>query len=424
MKRKSAYKIKIFSVACAIALLLCSCETESPSAGISVTAQEGKGIEIVGGKPGGLGLLTRSPSQPDRDGYCMADRMKIWLYRGVSSDNVFNPIKSESLNKKFGEESFPVDYYSAENSMNKIAYHRITAIAESYYNGYGIPAMAYSAEDEPMFFYTDSDKGYVDLGLELTGVKTPELYFGRLTFERNNTSGKNTISLSSDGLFSTFYQTLLIGGGSVEFNDCPLTGTLYRIVSQLNVKITGVDSNVVKKLEMYLSNVPDRMTLFGQHGKWYTVAEASRHAEKKEGFPVAMADSFPDNTVQLSTFLLPSHIGRKLIIRVYYVSPYIDPDGEMKEYEDFEITPGSSAFLTGDDAEVYWDNADEAQKHGSNELFVYDATANLYYSYSNVRVNISGEYDKVFTDKSDVAVGIEVCPAFEDSHTFEIDCNE
>ena len=60
-------------------------------------------------------------------------------------------------------------------------------------------------------------------------------------------------------------------------------------------------------------------------------------------------------------------------------------------------------------------------KSGS-DLYVYNGNGGEYcfYSYANVRINMSGRYDNIAVDTGESNIEIEVNPNFEDLHEFEI----
>jgi len=391
------------------AVSLCGCDsTEPDTSGVTVPDGEAR-IEIAGGTPGVLSLKSRGVSEPSRPGYCNADMLRIWTYRGVRITTVTPTVNDMSYVSESVE--IPVSHYSGENFCNKWTSHECDITAEGARNtGYAMPSLAYSAADKAMFTVTPGDR-YTDLTLKLTGTMTPELYFGRVSAEAYNDKKENQVRNDApDGIF--YVHNL---GLTHTYNDSPLTGKLYRIVSQLNVKITKVNGHGVKKMEMYLSNVPTELTLFGQHGVYYPVSASTGHTTSGD-IAVSTAEDFSDGTATLSTFLLPSATGRSVKIRVYYASG--DNDTSLT-YKDYEIRPPKSFFLTGDDAEVYLAGAAAHLRHETG-LYVYNGTDNVFYSYANVRVNISGDFDKVFAETTVTDVNIEVCPSFDNEHRFEI----
>jgi len=390
------------------AIALCGCDSSLPDIDDAAEEQDSNPrIEIYGGKPTGTEMSSRAISEPSRPGICDANMLRIWTYRGVTYTT--NTPEADNMTFLSETEELPVTHYSGDNNCNKWTSHTFNCIADGARNtGYAMSSLAYNATDKETFTVTSGDK-YSDLKLSLNGTSTPELYFGRLRFEAYNDKKVNQMKNAENGIFYVKNT-----GTKKTYNNCPVTGKLYRIVSQLNVKIDKINGHSVTKMEMYLSNIPTGMTLYGNHGAYYPVSSATTHSASGDILVSSVSD-FSDGTATLSTFLLPSAEGRSLKIRVYY-----DQDNAGKtSYKDYEIRPSKSFFLTGDDAEVYSAGAPENLRHGT-DLYVYNGTDNLFYSYSNVRVNISGDFDNVFAETTVTDVNIEVCPSFEKVHNFPI----
>ena len=244
------------------------------------------------------------------------------------------------------------------------------------------------------------------------GYHTPEVYCGIVVFNPGDGGlGYGTSQINDNGAIG-FYD-----GGIADNLSAPLYGRLYRIVSQLNVKITDIPADEVEKLELYMYNYPTKITLHGTHGKYYPVTAVTDPAATTgigaDIAPVLLAaiGQITTGTVTLSSFLLPSEIGAYLRLRVTYKG------GTTKE---FNIQPAKSYFLTGTDAAVYSVNSPDL-KNG-NDLYVYDGRKRKYcfYSYSNVRVNLSGKFENYATETSESDIVIEVEPNFEKHHDFPI----
>lgn len=412
MMRSGIYRKVLMAALPAVAL--CGCDEESlPGAENGGEQPVGESrIEIAGGGPTGNALTARAISEPSRPGYCKANMLKIWEYRGVRISSVTPGTDDMSYLTEYSP--IAVTHFSGEDYQNKWTSFLCDCTADGAHNtGFAMPALAYTEADQGAF-NVDHGAKYRELKLTLTGTETPELYFGRLRFEIYNDKKENQVRDASDGIFYIHN-----AGIDKSYKDCPVTGKLYRIVSQLNVNISRVNANVVKKMEMYLSDVPTELTLFGSHGAYYPVATASAHSTSGDVL-VATADDFSDGKASLSTFLLPSAVGRSMKIRLHYADGAVfDENGTPVEYRDYEIRPSKSFFLTGDDAEVYSEGAAENLKHGK-DLYVYNGNDNMFYSYANVRVNISGDFDRVFAETTVTDVQLEVCPSFERVHEFPI----
>ncbi len=413
MKKSSIYIKSLLMVL--TTATFCGCDNSMTDLDNEVKPQRSESrIEIAGGNPSGTRLSSRTINEPSRPGYCNADRLRIWMYRGVTLETVTPTINDVTFMSESGE--IPVTHYSGENNCNKWTSHSYDFTAEGYRNtAFVMPSLAYSAADRDAFTIDVAENGKItDMKLSLTGTATPELYFGRIRFEAYNSKNTDQMQEATDGVF--YIKNAL---SSKPYRDCPATGKLFRIVSQLNVSISKVKDGVVKKMEMYLSNIPTELPLYGNHGAYYPVAAASAHNNSGD-ILVASTDNFRNGEAKLSTFLLPSAEGRSLKIRIYYAEGAgVDENGNKLTYKDYEIRPSKSFFLTGDDAEVYSAGAVDKLRHGTN-LYVYNGTDNLFYSYANVRVNISGDFDRVFTETTVTDVRIEVCPTFERTHSYEI----
>lgn len=395
------------------AAILCGCDSTIDDIDDDIEQHTGElRIEIAGGAPTAPSFSSRTVSEPSRPGYCEANMLKIWTYRGVTL-TTHTPTSDDMA---FLSESaeLPVTHYSGEDNCNKWTTDTCYCIAEgARCTAYAMPSLAYNATDKKKFNVTGGEK-FTGLKLSLTGNATPEIYFGRIRFEAYNDKKANQMENAADGIFFVRNHGL-----KKEYKSCPVTGKLYRIVSQLNVNISDVKQNSIKKMEMYLSNIPTELPLHGNHGAYYPVSTASAHSNS--GYiRVDSIEDFSDGTAHLSTFLLPSAEGRSLRIRVYFTSAITDSEtGESIEYKDYEIRPSKSYFLTGDDAQVYYDGAAGNLRHGS-DLYIYNGTDNMFYSYANVRVNISGDFDNMFAETTVTDIHVEVCPSFEDVHFYPI----
>lgn len=404
MKKSSNYKKAMLALLPVVTLM--GCDSAEPA----VEVGHESCIEIAGGDPAGLALTSRTISEPSRPGFCDADMLRIWAYRGVTINTVKPAVDNMSFLSESGE--IPVTHYSGENNCNKWTSYQFNCVADGARNtGYAMPSLAYSSADKDAFVVDAStDANYAGLKLSLTGTATPELYFGRVRFEVYNSKKENQMQEASDGIFYAYNS-----GVRREYRDCPVTGKLFRLVSQLNVTISDVNVDAVRKMEMYLSNVPTELPLFGNHGAYYPVGSASAHSTTGD-ILVASTEDFRSGIARLSTFLLPSAEGRSMKIRIYYAEGSgVDENGNKRTYKDYDIRPPKSFFLTGDDAEVYYAGAAEQLRHGS-DLYVYNGTDNMFYSYANVRVNISGDFANVFAETAVTDVNIEVCPTFERQH--------
>lgn len=415
----------------AITMLIAGCASDTPEQIPDNSADpysSGSRIEIFGGVPDGI-AASRSIDEPALPGVCDADRCRLWFYEGeVHTSNLSSPVIGASGVTFKDSIDIHADRYGDLYARNKLASYLYDFIAKTrigtlyHYTATGIPSLAYTQKDESKF-RTDT-KSYGNnldnLTLTLTGMETPELYFGRLSFPVFNDKKEDVMIASSDGVFYYYNNSLK----EIELPSNPVTGRLYRIVSQLNLTVKEVPASGIERMEMYVSNYPVAMTLFGNHGYFYHVSPAFRHlglADKNDrkdkennyqGYILAATcDHFHNGEARLSSFFLPSTSGRAIVIRICFA------DGTDKWCE---IRPQQSVFLNGNVAEVYFAGAPDYLKNGES-LYVYNSTMNEFYSYSNVRININGDFDNIFRETTEIDVNLEICPSFEEQHEFDID---
>ena len=397
-------------------------------------------IEICGGSPSGLSFSRAS--EPSAPGYCEADKIDFRIYRMHSgtftqpNPTIDDLTLEPSINGGGSVLTENITRYSGAYSQNKsLNWDYNGTIDKSYVTAFYIPALAYSQADADLFSCSEANKPK-EMTLSLVSLEdgsyiTPELYFGRLSF----TTGDKTLDDNcnmSEGM--QWYKRGANTFGSAFEGTFPVGGKLYRIVSGLNAQIKDVNPALVTKMEMFLSNIPTSISLYGTHGEFYPVGAASSvnptdkqhttvagEGEEISWVKVAENKDMTSQTVTLSTFLLPSTIGRSLMIRVYFADGVKDDEGNEIKQRDFVISAPKSVFRTGDDADVYLKGAPDELK-GGNGLYLYNVSANSFYSYSNVRINLKGSFDDFFTSKQEVDFDIEVCPSFDRVHNdIEID---
>lgn len=418
-----------------LALIMAGCSSEEIIQDITpAIPSNAGGIEICGGSPSGL-AFTRA-SEPAALGYCNADKIDFRIYR-MHSGTITQPdpkigdlTLEPSINGGGSVLTEDITLYSGDYLQNKsLNWDYKGTIDKSHVTAFYIPALAYSQADADLFSCSEAKRpDEMTLSLKDGNYITPEVYFGRLSFTTGNKSLDDACNMSQ-GI--QWYKRGANTFGSAFEGTFPVGGKLYRIVSGLTAQIKDVNPAVVTKMEMYLSNIPTSISLYGKHGEFYPVgAAASADAQHTkiagEGEEVAwvkVADNedMTSQTVTLSSFLLPSTIGRSLMIRVYFADGVKDDAGNPIEQRDFVISAPKSVFLTGDEAEVYLNGAPEELK-GGNGLYLYNVSTNNFFSYSNVRINLKGSFDDFFTSKQEVDFDIEVCPSFDRVHNdIEID---
>lgn len=347
---------------------------------------------------------------PKIDGVCRADRLKIFFYRKSKSviyENELVPVSEVQINElRFTKNDRWTQYnynFKSDPVVN---------------NWFSLLGFAYSEHNIDKFVVeAGANRTRPSLSLSSNGgmYHTPEVYCGMLGFDPEKLDVSYP-EIQDNGAIK-FYKSI-----SANFT-VPLYGRLYRIVSQLNVKITDIPFEEVECLDLYLTHYPTQITLHGTHGKYYPVTAVNDPAQTTGETPVLLASSGPltNATVTLSSFLLPSEIGSNLKLKVTYKQPVTTP-GETTFISTrvFDIHPAKSHFLTGMDADVYAVN--DPNLKNDSDLYVYDGRHERYcfYSYSNVRVNLSGKFENYATSTSEADIVIEVEPNFEKEHTFEI----
>lgn len=383
-------------------------------------------ITICGGHPGASMRATRAVNQPSLPGVCLADKMKIWVYynKKYAWGDISDLTYRETIEKEVNNTN-----QTANGSVDRWVKHGYSyTSAEATGNHFAMPALAYASTDESLFTVNYSGR-YIDLSLSLTGTQTPELFFGRTKFSHPNNPGSSYFDNGKwlDEGRNYYYQ---YGLSSRTYSDAPMTGHLYRIVSQINVNITQVPTELIDHLELYMTNVPKTITLYGTHGNIYgsddigrfypvtAVTSATNCIGGGSNTLVATTNDFTNDEAHMSAFFLPSEVGGELTLRVYYKPDAVkDALGNDVLQRDYPVQPGASAFLTGDDADVY--NVGASLNNGGN-LYVYNSTNYKFYSYSNVRVNINGKYENVAAEDQDVTITLEVEPGYEREHTITI----
>lgn len=395
--------------------LLASCVSElpvdEPTAGQPI---EGERIVISGALPGGLAANSRAESNavkpiPTIAGECNADMLRVWVYR---QDAILASLSIDNLGQVL-DITKKIEYYSGSGNRDRATYYHYSGaypVSGTLPSLFAVPSLAYTDEDKDFFSVTGTEK-YKGLTFTLQNAAgnyhVPELYFGRLIFDNK---GSRHEGLSSEG---TFIRNVALAGAN--YNDCALSGTLYRVVSQLNLKVTNVNVEEVKRMELYVENLPVRISLFGNHGEWYKVGAASGDSDFMSGYTlVDSTDDFTGGTAHLSTFMLPADRGQRLRVRIWYKE---DEEGQgesegQEPFTDHDIRAARSVSMTGDDVGVY-----DSEKES---LTIYDGNDYTFHSYSNVRVNLSGKFEEVFAEHIEVEVNLEVCPSFDGVHEFTI----
>ena len=361
---------------------------------------------------------------PQVEGICRADKMDVYVFKVGQGINPNYPEIQNLSYKTMLEPEVKV--------FGNDRYAECTAGIE--YESGGLLA-DYTYVLSSALAYTDADKSLFNVNLEgfnRTNVpltlqkdngkyKTPELFYGIV-------KGKGDISSDEDKFPNGFYWE------GEKNKTVTFYGRIFRIVSQLNLHITDISSEAIKKIELYGDNYPTEIILYGTHGAFYPVTSASTTTGEQAGdnnTDLAQSDNYVlldskdiaggTEEITLSTFLLPSENGMHLKMRVYF---HNDTDqgndgGTNPEYKDYDIRPDKS-YMLDDGAATYtvanglhYDN-----DASSPDLYIYDSRNGklCFYSYSNVRVNMSGKLEDIVGETSTSDITIEVEPGFEKVH--------
>lgn len=383
------------------------------------------GIVVCGGS-GDITAGTRyvapgdGTSGPQIDGTCYADRLEVYpffntkTFRGYPDIDKYNySVSGASVNG--GE---PV----ALEIMGRNAYTNAQAelSKDNYYMYIFNTALAYTDADKSKFSTQIGNRTSSTLSLQPTAEEidmvafysAPELYYGVLHMKDYNPEPSGLSCMwESDGDNYMWYDYHSDSDGSAA-----LEGRIFRIVSQVNLTVTEIPDGIVEKIGLYTDNYPTEITLNGTHGANYPVY-AVTDTEKTTKDKMVLLDETDieagQESVTLSSFLLPSEVGMHFKLKVTYTAV------AGKEAEYYDLRPQTSRYLTGADAAAY--NVGDGLKHGS-DLIVYDGNAGkfCFYSYSNVRVNMSGAFNNIAAETGEANITIEVDPNFEDLHEFEI----
>ena len=373
-------------------------------------------IAVVGSRPTGnptlrSGTTTRAATVPQLPGGCNADRLAInsvWHVAawGIQTQSLSNfkeqitvddiPLPNLAANSRDRWQRYPYSYTTTGTHSNYCASR----------------AMAYTAADKDRWFTynTAGTPDTYDLTLKTEAVsgqteqscRVPEIFYGNILIAKDHADNRSEYAVYGDSTYCGFYNT-----GHATVNTC-LKGSIYRVVGQINLSITNVPANV-KSLQLLCSNMPRHMLMSGSHGAFYPVTAAKTDAEHlgRDTWTV-VAEELRRQQVKLSTFMLPTEQGFELMLRVVYTDDTTD---------DFVLQPTSDVLLSGQQ-EVYTGVGTELKT--GNDFFIFNTAHYLFYMYSNVRVNLSGDYFKLTIPTQDVDLKIEVEPGFVMQHDFEV----
>lgn len=360
---------------------------------------------------------------PQVEGICRADKMDVYVFK-LEQSYTFNFPKEEELSYK-NKQQPEVKVFGNDRYAECTAGITHESEIGNRYNYVLSSALAYTDADKNLFNVILENKNRTNVPLTLQKdngkYKTPELFYGIVKGKGND--------IKFDEEFPNGFYWSDNKNKTVTFY-----GRIFRIVSQLNLHITDISSEAIEKIELYGDNYPTEIILYGTHGAFYPVTSASTttgEAPAGNNTDLALSDNYVlldskdiaggTEEITLSTFLLPSEKGMHLKMRVYF---HNDTDqgndgGTNPEYKDYDIRPDKSYML--DDGATTYTVADDL--HYDNvaslpDLYIYDSRNGklCFYSYSNVRVNMSGKLEDIVGETSTSDITIEVEPGFEKVH--------
>lgn len=389
------------------------------------------GIYVSGGRPD-VALSTGkryvepgdTVSGPQIEGICKADRVDVFVYThngqilaqhpGAENHTWEATIASTPLNV-MGLDRYAKVFYHTEKSGKNYRYHMVSALAYSEADR--------GSQEAPNFnIKTGENREKLTFSLRDKATSTPELYYGVLHGTGVSETTEKIDNVVADGDDAIRYYTANL---LEKETDITLKGRIFRIVSQINLEVTEVEKALVDSMVLKADNYPRQITLYGSHGTNYPVAACT--ASNTSGATsvaldhVAFAekDTLGATTVRLSSFFLPSEAGMHLSLYIHYRDSVMNSDGSKYLEKTYDLRPARSYYLSGADAEAYKVGGDLT---GDNGLYVYDGRKDKYcfYSYANVRVNLTGPFANFAASDSNPEITIEVEPNFEKEHHYEI----
>lgn len=425
------------------ALVLGGCQGDEPAP--DLTGQGGASsvpaaarLYVAGGRAGGDlvagGAAPRyfepgDESGPSVQGTCYADHVQAFLYTAETERALSNLARvNYPDNSDYDREAI----LTAETEiMGLDRYAELpfstTCTSDNREKFIQADALAYTQADAGRFTVDTASTKRADLSLALTdGSLAPELYFGEAR-----------VTASTRGEFNEEHNTFYFTNSNyaqypsqwnptgTETISARLKGRIYRIVGQVNLNMTEVPTDVVRQVELLATHYPMRIGLGGTHGTYYPVKAVTSATDTRGDQPVVLGSvdydqAAGDQAAAMSAFVLPSEVGMELSLRVTYRDSLLADDGMRYLEKTFPLRPGHSYSLTGTDAAVY--SPASADLRSDEGLYVYDGRQDKYcfYTYANVRVNLSGVFANVAAETGEVQITINVEPNFEEEHDYDI----
>ena len=435
------------------AALLTACTQDEALTGATAGAgpelalpSEANGIVISSGAGAGATRAFMQPddtSGPQIDSVCRADAIDVMVFKYGDNETTDWPTAAKMAyttreNEKIhiGNDDVNVignDRYAEckANLESETTYNLLHPLRK--YTYVVSSALAYNQSQANLFTANTSGRNWENASISINNnggqLKTPELFYGIVRGK-----GNDITTYEDHELGVNFEEWFTLDGfywNDLESRNITFYGRIYRIVSQLNLNITDLPPMAVERIELYGDNYPTEMNLYGSHGTYYPVSAATATtgkyteptdeeqkklwAESGNFVLLDAQDIAQDQTVaRLSTFLLPSEAGMSLRLRVIY-RPATEQavQSDEREYKDYKLSPTRSYRLTGDDAAVYTGATDAVKDDANGGLFVYNQLKDEFYSYANVRVNMSGKFENFAAETSQADITIKVIPGFE-----------
>lgn len=389
----------------------------------------GTGIYVSGGRDD-VSLSTGkryvdpndAASGPQIEGVCLADRVDVFMY---TVETGYSDLQApDGLSEFTYTQTWPYDL--SVKGYDRYAPADFTSEKESAVEYIYAAALAYSQADEGSFTVMPGQNA-TNPSLGLQGKLTPELFYGTVLPDEASSSSTHDDEEAQvyDKIEDTFWWGLRLSRHTTLTSK--FKGRIFRIVSQINVEVADVEKALVESMELRTDNYPQQITLYGSHGTNYPVAACTDAVHTSGATTVALdnvsfaeGDTLGTTTVRLSSFFLPSEVGMHLQLHIKYRKQLLDSEGHYYTEKTYNLRPARSYYLSGADAAVY--QVGDGLKNGSN-LYVYDGRDQHYcfYSYSNVRVNLSGPFANFAVNTDEADITIEVEPNFEKEHHYVID---
>lgn len=434
----------------------------------ALTPDAAQGIIISGSGTGSLGA-TRGyvgPSDatfgPQAEGVCRADAIDVLLFKNGKKRSSAWPTEDEMIFKKeemfsltdndikiYGNDRYAKFTHSIVNEADASAAARNYTYVLAY-------ALAYTSADKSLFTTTLEGRNNGNATLTINDIgtkKTPELFYGIL-----HGTGEVEQAIDSDPV--TNRRPEFMDEGFFWNEDAPrditFKGRIFRIVSQLNMNITDIPVSGVKRIELYGDNYPTEINLNGDHGTFYPVTAAAENQttgqyneadETDKGAWIGSSNyvlldakdiAEGDEEITLSSFLLPSTQGMRLKMRIEFSEDAVNledddliikvegegQDAVTRYFKDYNIRPGQS-YTIEDGADIYTTATQEQHYNNdqsSKDLYVYNNNEGkmCFYSYSNVRVTMSGKLEDIAGETGQSNIEIEVEPGFEKVHNIPL----